>query len=102
MPAVLRQPLQWWFTLSEVLRVKDARSLADKKLARRIADVLEGQLSDQDSHSLSFYVRESSVTVFGNVRDRKEMDFVLELVNRIPGVNFCKSHLKIVREEDIF
>jgi len=98
----LKQQLRWWTTVTEVFRIKDARSLADKKLAKKIAEVLEETLVDQGSHSLSFYVRESSVTVFGNVKNAQEKAFVLELVGRIPGIEACNSHLRIVESEEIF
>jgi hypothetical protein len=99
---VLRKPLAWYHTALQVRRPTTAKSIRDRRLAKRICALFEGESRPEIHSSLAFYVRNRTVSVFGSVCSPDDRAFVADLVRRIPDVREVRDHTVLVDYEDIY
>ncbi|MEM1270360.1 MAG: BON domain-containing protein [Bacteroidota bacterium] len=102
MITLIHKTRRWLPQLRESLRRKDAQTKRDRQLTLKIANALEMALKPNEAESLSFYVREGSVTVFGTTCQPANRAFVLELVRRVPGVREVNDYIRTVAYEEVF
>ncbi len=78
-----------------LLSVQDrqARTAADRELARRLRAAVEG--ARLEVYGLSFYVHEGSIAVYGLIRTEALRERVLTLVAEQPGARRIHDHLHL-------
>lgn len=92
----------WYRVGASLFRSKPEQTRADRRLAIQIATVLEASLTPSETESLSFYVRECNVTLFGTICRPQSRAFITALLQRVPGVCDVNDHLQLVAYEEVF
>ena len=78
---------------------RNARTEADRLLARRICRMVDPGLEQAGITGLQFYVRDGSVTVFGPVTDESRRDHVVALLRKVPGIHAVISQMQLIDPE---
>jgi osmotically-inducible protein OsmY len=99
---VIKKPRAWYHTALQVRRPTGARSVQDRRLARKICSIFERELNPEIRSSLAFYVRNNAVSIFGSVCSPADRGFIADLIKRIPGVRDVRDHTSLVDYEDVY
>lgn len=76
--------------------IRDARlTLKDKALALRLYQTFERDLELAHVRGIHFYVKKSTVTLYGTIRHELDRDLLVSLIVQIDGVKAVVEHLQI-------
>ncbi len=76
--------------------VRDARpTLKDKALALRLYQTFERDLELAHVRGIHFYVKKSTVTLYGTIRHELDRDLLLSIIAQLDGVEAVVEHLQI-------
>lgn len=73
---------------------------ADRLLAKRLLKAFE-PLDLPSIESLSLYVKDGDVNVFGLICDEQDRKFFIETARRVPGIRHVYDHIQVVRPADV-
>lgn len=90
----------WLHGLLTRLGRESEKTLADRTLAKRIADTL-GHLDLPSVENVSVYVKDGSASLFGLTASESDRLFLGEAVARIAGVRRVEDHMQVVDRKEL-
>jgi len=76
-----------------------ARTVDDRAIAEQLYAMLEETIDLAGAKGLQFYVINGTVTVVGTMTDARDRDFMLSLIEEVPGVGEVRSNVELTPHE---
>ncbi len=82
-------------SLRRMLSRRSAPTKHDRAIAEQLHTMLEDTIDLAGASGLQFYVLNGTVTVVGDMKNPRDRDFLLMLIEEVPGVEEVRSNVQI-------